>query len=202
MYKSIDPAELHPRAAYQLLISTIVPRPIAWISTLSNTGQRNLAPFSFFNGVGGVPPIVAVSIGSRNGFPKDTLRNLIETGECVIHIVSAKHAAAMNITSTDWEYDIDEFDMANLNVIPSDIVKPPRIADAPIALEGKLLQTVPIEQTGYTLALIRILRFHIEQDLLRPNGTIDPAKLNPVARLGGNEYALLTEFFHMSRPTP
>jgi flavin reductase (DIM6/NTAB) family NADH-FMN oxidoreductase RutF len=202
MHKSIDPANLPPRDVYQLLISTIIPRPIAWISTVSKAGRRNLAPFSFFNGVGGVPPIVAVSIGSRGGIAKDTLRNLQETGECVIQMVTAAQASAMNITSTDWPEDVDEIDMAKLAVIPSDLVRPPRIAAAPIALEGKLLQSVPVAQTGYTLALIRIVRFHIEQNVLRPNGTVDPGKLNPVARLGGSEYALLGDFFTMARPLP
>lgn len=202
MMKSIDPDTLSPRALYQLIIATVIPRPIAWISTQSKAGVRNLAPFSFFNAMSGAPPIVAVSIGNRGGIAKDTLKNLMETNECVIHMVTAGQAQQMNITSTDWPAEVDEFTAAKLETIAADLVTPPRIAAAPVAMEGRLLQTVPLAQTGYTLCLVQLLRLHIAETLLRPNGTVDPTKLNPVARLGGSEYALLSDFFDMQRPAP
>src|SRR5438552_7631164 len=107
---SITPTDLHPRDAYRLLISIVVPRPIAWVSSVGADGTLNLAPFSFFNAVGGTPPTVMVSIGRRAGQPKDTLRNVQETGEFVVHIVERALAEAMNRTSGEYEYDVDEFE--------------------------------------------------------------------------------------------
>ena len=197
---SIVPADLHPRDAYRLLISAVVPRPIGWTSTVGADGTLNIAPFSFFNGVGGNPPVVMISVGQRHGRPKDTLRNAQETGEFVINIVDQALALAMNETSGEWDYDVNEFDRAGLTTTPSVDVKPPRVSSAPIALECKVTQIVPVDGTVYTLILGRVLRFHIREGLLRPNGLIDAARLNPVARLGGDEYATLGHVFEMQRP--
>ncbi|HYO50322.1 MAG TPA: flavin reductase family protein, partial [Chloroflexia bacterium] len=107
---SIAPTDLHPRDAYRLFISVVVPRPIAWVSSIGADGSLNLAPFSFFNGVGGTPPTIMVSVGQRAGVPKDTLRNVRETGEFVVHIVNEEFAERMNVTSGEWSYDVNEFD--------------------------------------------------------------------------------------------
>ena len=197
---SIVPTDLEPRDAYRLLISAVVPRPIGWASTLGANGTLNIAPFSFFNAVSNMPLTVMISVGQRQGQPKDTLRNARETGEYVINIGDEDLAAAMNITSGEWAYEVNEFDRAGLATAASFDVKPPRVAAAPVALECKVTQIVPVQDTTYTLILGRVLRFHIRSGLLRPNGTIDAALLKPVARLSGDEYATLGRVFEMKRP--
>jgi flavin reductase (DIM6/NTAB) family NADH-FMN oxidoreductase RutF len=141
-----------------------------------------------------------IAVGQRQGNPKDTLRNVRETGEFVINIVDEDLAAAMNETSGEWAYDVDEFDRAGLITAPSIDVKPPRVANAPIALEGKVMQIVPVIDTTYTLILGRVLRYHLRANLLRSNGLIDASALKPVARLGGDEYATIGRVFEMKRP--
>src|SRR5512135_1113906 len=197
---SFVPADLDPRAAYRLLISVVVPRPIGWTSTIGVDGSLNLAPFSFFNAVSGVPLTVMISVGQRHGHPKDTLRNAQEAGEFVINIVNEELAAAMNESSGEWAYDVNEFDRAGVTPAPSIDVKPPRVAEAPIALECQVTQIVPVIDTTYTLILGRVLRFHLRSDLLRPNGQIDALRLKPLARLSGDEYATLGGVFEMKRP--
>jgi flavin reductase (DIM6/NTAB) family NADH-FMN oxidoreductase RutF len=197
---SIVPNDLDPRAAYRLLISVVVPRPIGWTSTIGMDGSLNLAPFSFFNAVSNAPLTVMISVGQRQGHPKDTLRNAQETSEFVINIVNEDLAAAMNHTSGEWAYEVNEFDRAGVTPAASIDVKPPRVAEAPIALECKVTQIVPVIDTTYTLILGRVLRFHLRQDILRPNGLVDAALLKPVARLSGDEYATLGRVFEMKRP--
>ncbi len=198
---TINPADLDPRDAYRLLISAVVPRPIGWTSTIGLDGTLNIAPFSFFNAVGGNPLTVMISVGKRRGNPKDTLRNVQETGEFVVHIVSEELTVAMNQTSGEWDYDVNEFDRAGLATAPSIDVRPPRVASAPIALECRVTQIVPVTDTAYTLILGCVLRFHLRDGLLRPNGLIDATVLKPVARLGGDEYATIGRVFEMKRPT-
>jgi flavin reductase (DIM6/NTAB) family NADH-FMN oxidoreductase RutF len=200
-YTTIVPEDLSKKDAYLLLLSAIVPRPIAWISTVGNDGSRNLAPYSFFNGVNGSPPVVMFSASrKRRGDIKDTLRNVQETGEFVINLVDEALAEKMNLTSAEWEYGESEFERAQLETLPSVDVRPLRVAASPIALEAKVVQIIPIEGTPSTLVLGRVLRFHIRRDLMRPNGLIDPEKLRPVSRLGGDEYATLGRVFEMPRP--
>ena len=197
---SIVPGELPPRDAYRLLISVVVPRPIGWVSTLGADGTLNLAPFSFFNAVAGHPPTIMVSVGRRSGQVKDTLRNAQETGEFVVNIVDESLAEAMNTTSGEWPYEVNEFERAGLTTTPSVEVKPPRVAEAMVAMEAKVSQIVPIEQAIYTMILGRIVRYHLREGLLRPNGLVDSTQLRPVARLGGDEYATLGKVFEMVRP--
>lgn len=192
--------EMPPRDAARMFLSIVAPRPIAWVSTVSAEGVRNLAPFSFFNAVAGNPPTVMLAIGQRQGRPKDTLRNVQETGEFVINLVDEALAAAMNLTSGEWESSLDEFQLANLAAVASLEVKPPRVAAAPVAMEARLTQIVPVAGTTATLVLGRIVRFHIRAGLLRPNGLIDAAALRPITRLGGEEYATIGSVFAMARP--
>jgi flavin reductase (DIM6/NTAB) family NADH-FMN oxidoreductase RutF len=197
---SIIPTDLHPRDAYRLFISIIAPRPIAWVSSLGADGTLNLAPFSFFNGVGGTPPTVMISVGQRAGVPKDTLRNVQETGEFVVHIVERVLAEKMNLTAGEYEYGVDEFALAGLEYIPSVDVKPPRLVLASVAMEVKATQFVPVQDTHYTMILGQVLRYHIRDGLIRPNGLIDPLKIHPVARLGGDEYTDVDHIFTLTRP--
>ena len=197
---TIVPTDLLPRDAYRLMISILVPRPIAWVSTLGQDGSLNLAPYSFFNGVGGTPPTIMVAMGQRQGRPKDSLRNIQESGEFVVNIVGADLAHQMNLSSGEYAYDVDEFALAGLQTAPSIDVRPPRVALAPAAMEVKATQFVPVEGTSYTMVLGRILRYHLREGLLRPNGLVDAKLLNPLARLGGDEYALLGDSFEIKRP--
>jgi flavin reductase (DIM6/NTAB) family NADH-FMN oxidoreductase RutF len=197
---SIDPAALAPRDAYRLMISLIVPRPIAWVSTLGTDGSVNLAPFSFFNGVADSPLTVMISVGQRKGRPKDTLRNVSETGEFVINLADEDLLKALNQTSGDYPYGHSEFDPAGVTMAASEVVRPPRVAEAPLAIEARLSQLVPVEQSNYTMILGRVQRFHIREGLLRPNGLVDAALLRPVARLGGDEYATLGTVLELLRP--
>lgn len=193
--------DLDGRDAYRLLTSLIIPRPIAWVSTLSAAGVANLAPYSFFNLVAGRPPTVAVSVGSRgNGEPKDTLVNARETGEFVINLAHEPLARALNATSAPWAPGVSEFQEAGLAALPSTDVAPPRVAGAPAALEARVTQLVPIEGSTYTMILGRVLRVHIREDLLAPDGLVDAERFAPIARLGRDEYAALGPLFRLTRP--
>ncbi len=198
-YLEIDPASLDPRDAYKLFVSCVVPRPIGWMSTVGSDGTLNVAPFSFFNAVGN-PPTVMVAVGARSGQPKDTLRNARETGEFVVHIVDEALAERMNRTSGEWPYDVDEFERADLATAPSSVVTPERIAEAAVAMEGKVTQIVPVEGTTYTMIVGRIVRYHVRADLLREGGLVDALRLRPIARLGGDEYVTVGDVFEMLRP--
>ncbi len=197
---SIVPGDLQPRDVYRLLISSVVPRPIGWVSTIGLDGTLNLAPFSFFNAVGGNPPTILISVGQRKGDPKDTFRNIQDTGEFVVNIVNEELATAMNETAGEWEYHVNEFERAGVTAVPSIDVKPPRVAESPIAMEVKMTQIIPIDDTHYTLILGRVVRFHIREGLRRSNGLIDATLLKPLARLGGDEYATIHQVFEMKRP--
>ena len=197
---SLIPAEMEPASAYKLFQSLVAPRPIAWVSSIDSRGRINLAPFSFFNAVATKPLIVMLAIGRKGSRPKDTLKNLEETGEFVINIVSEELAEAMNITSGDWPPEVNEFEILQLTSLPSIDVKPPRVADAPAAMEAKVRQIVPVEGTSSTLVLGEVVRFHLREGILRPNGLVDPLLSKPVARLGDNEYATIGRVFTMNRP--
>ena len=199
-FVSFVPETMAPRDAYRLLVSSVVPRPIGWASTIGADGSVNLAPFSFFNAVGGPMPFVMISVSRRAGAIKDTLRNASETGEMVLNIVDEDLAPQMNITSGDWSYGDNEFERAGLAAVPSVDVRPPRVAAAPVAMEVKVTQIVPVEGSSYTMIIGRVVRFHIRRDLLRPDGSVDPLRLRPVARLSGDEYACLGEVFTLERP--
>lgn len=197
---SLAPEALGPRDAYRLLISVLVPRPIAWVSSQGTDGWRNLAPFSFFGGVGNYPPTIMIAVGQRQERPKDTLRNIQETGEFVVHIVDETLAPAMNLTSGEYAYEVNEFELAQLATLPALEVRPPRLAAAPVAMECKATQIIPVQGTTYTMILGRVLQFHLREGLLRANGLVDADLLRPVARLGGDEYATLGTVFEMQRP--
>src|SRR5262249_40067422 len=134
----IDPAQLDRRAAYKLMISLIVPRPIAWVSTVSPEGAHNLAPFSYFNGISSHPPIVMIAVGARHGERKDTWRNIQQTGEFVVNVVVPELVDAMVLSSGEFPPEVDEFKEAGVSPLPSKRIKPPRIAESPVSLECAL----------------------------------------------------------------
>lgn len=193
---SVDPEGLDPRAVYKLLIGSIVPRPIAWVSSLSAEGIPNLAPFSFFTIVSTKPPMVSVTFvrrGHSDATPdKDTLANIKATGEYAINVVPAALAQPMARSSQPYEPDVDEFQRVGLTPVESDLIAAPRVAEAPISMECRLETT--IRPGADTVAIGRILRFQFRRGLLLPNGRIDVESLDPLGRLAGDYASISTPF--------
>jgi flavin reductase (DIM6/NTAB) family NADH-FMN oxidoreductase RutF len=199
----VDPSAATHQDIEKLLVSVILPRPIAFVSTLSADGVANLAPFSYFTAVCPKPPVICFSPGNRgrDGTKKDTLRNIEATGEFVVNVVSEEFAAQMVQCSGDYPPDVSEFEVAGLTPIPSDLVKPPRVKESRIQMECRLLQVVTISTGpgGGSLVLGTILRFHVD-DAVTTHGLVDPDKLKPVGRMGGIDYTRTTDRFSMVRP--
>lgn len=195
----LDPRAMTPQDVYKLLTGTVVPRPIGWISTISRDGIPNAAPFSFFNVVGNAPPMVVFSAGMAGpGVPKDTLRNVRDTGEFVVNIVTEATAAAMNITATDFPPQVNEFEAAGLTAAASVKVKAPRIAESPVNFECELVQIIPVGQDAYHLVLGEIVQMHVADGLLE-NGRVRIDRLKPVGRLAGNSYCRVNDVFELVR---
>jgi len=187
---------------YRLLISTVVPRPIAWVVSQDSKGQTNAAPFSFFNAFSNDPPIVGIGIGSRkSGEPKDTRANIRETRGFVVNLVSEHLAEKMNITAIEFSADINELMEAGLTTQPSVHVKPPRIAESPVAIECELVQIVELgEENG--LVLGRVVAMHIHDDAVvdAKKSHIDTPKLRLLGRMHGSGwYARTSDLFQMPR---
>lgn len=203
---SLTPEMMAERAPYHLLTSIAAPRPIAWVSTINAAGVPNLAPFSFYNAVAGFPPTIMFSVSyrvTRQPRVKDTLRNVQEVGEFVSHVVDESLSEAMVLTAADWPTGENEFEIASLEAVPSVDVRPPRIASAPVAMECRVTQIVPVEGSTNVMVLGRVLRFHIREDLFRANGLVDTVKMRPISRMGGPvEYARIGELFHLEIPNP
>jgi flavin reductase (DIM6/NTAB) family NADH-FMN oxidoreductase RutF len=194
----IDPAGLDKADVYRLMISCIVPRPIAWVSTVAPDGTLNAAPFSYFQALSSQPPTILISVGRRrDGRPKDTRANIEATGEFVVNVVGEESGARMVMSSVGYEPDESEFEKVGLEPAPSVKVKPPRIAECAVALECKLDRVLEIGPSGILIA--EIVLFHVRDDLLTANNTVDPAKLRPLGRLGGSNYAPLREVLEISQ---
>lgn len=189
---TVDPAGLDPVQLYRLMISVVVPRPIAWVSTVSEDGVRNAAPFSYFQALSSRPPMVMIAVGKRRGGAfKDTRANIEATGEFVVNIVSEPSGAAMVKTSVGYEPDEDEFERVGLEAAPSERVAPPRIAASAVSLECKLDRVLEVGTSGVCIG--EVLLFHVRDDVLSEDGTVDPVRLRPLGRLGGSNYAPLRE---------
>jgi flavin reductase (DIM6/NTAB) family NADH-FMN oxidoreductase RutF len=204
---TLDPAEQKPQDIYKLLVGSVVPRPIAFVSSVDAKGVRNLAPFSFFTVASANPPIVcfcpmvrgAVSKGLKP--TKDTLRNIIETHEFVVNIVSEEFATQMNASSAELPPEVDEFLVSGLTPLASDLVRPPRVAESHVQMECRLQQVIHVstEPLGGSLVLGEVLRFHVSASLL-DNFRIDPDKLQAIGRMAGSTYIRTRDRFDMERP--
>ncbi|QYB00781.1 flavin reductase family protein (plasmid) [Rhodococcus sp. USK10] len=191
----IDGSTLDPTAAYKLLIGSILPRAIGWVSTVSTEGVANLAPISFFTGVGRKPPMVSLSMQPRSdGSLKDTFVNIRDTGEFCTNLVSLPQAHQMHRTAAEFPSGVDEFEAVGLEKAPSEVVKAPRVAGAPISFECTLERIIPIGDLDDHIVFGVIERFHIRDDLYLDRGRIDTAALNPVGRLAA-EYTLVENVF-------
>jgi flavin reductase (DIM6/NTAB) family NADH-FMN oxidoreductase RutF len=197
-----DFGKIPPREGYKLLVSTVTPRPIAWITSLNAAGQLNAAPFSFFNAFSGDPPVVGIGIGSHEpGRAKDTRRNIRETKEFVVNLVSEETAEAMNVTAIEFEPGVNEIAEAELETVPSVHVKPPRIAASPVSMECALMQIVELGRDN-GLVLGRVLAMHVRDDLvLDPaKNYIDTPRLKLIGRMhGAGWYARTSDLFQMDR---
>ncbi len=198
----LDPRSVSPTSVYKLLIGCVVPRPIAWVSTVGADGIHNLAPFSFFMAVCPDPPTIAFSSGPRDGGKKDTIRNVEHTGDFVVNVVDDPHAEQMNLTSGEYPPEVDEFALAGLTAVPGFRVRAPRVAEAPINMECRVTQIVPVGRGPHSLVLGEVVYFHLHDDVFdRATGRIELHRLRPVGRLAGNLYAHIHDIFEMKRPT-
>lgn len=200
-----DPRDEGKKATYFKMIECIVPRPIAWVSSMSGEGTLNLAPFSFFTGVTSTPPTLLFCAGNkRGGVPKDTPANIAETGEFVVNIVPMDITQSMVQTSAPYDASVDEFEAVGLTTLPSERISVPRVAESPIAFECRLHSIQEIEEAGRITSRIvigYIELIHIADGILDGDGRVDVARLNPVSRLGGQLYAPVGNPFEVPRPT-
>ena len=201
----VDPATLSAGDAYAWQAATILPRPIAWATTVNEDGSANLAPFSYFTGVSSDPPTCLICVSRRRKQPdgvrppKDTWRNVERTGEFVIHVVSDALAHQMNLTSREFPYGTDEIAEVGLTKVACDKVAPPRIADAPVAMECKLERIVEIGRSGTAIIVGEILLWHVHDDLV-VNGRVDLGRLDAIGRMGGPTYTRTRDRFDLQRP--
>jgi flavin reductase (DIM6/NTAB) family NADH-FMN oxidoreductase RutF len=196
----IDPSTIAPLNTYKLLVGVVVPRPIAFVSTISPEGVANLAPFSFFTVASANPPVLCFTASYREP-RKDTLVNIRAMKEFVVNIVSEEFAPKMNVTSGEYAYGVDEFAMSGLTAAPSDVVRPPRVKESHVNMECKLLQTIEVsnQPLGGTLILGQVVRFHID-DAIIEEFRIDPDALAAVGRMAGNTYSRTRDRFDLIRP--
>lgn len=191
----IHSADLTGDAAYKLLCGVVVPRPVAWISTMSSAGISNLAPFSCFTFVSHTPPMLGVSIGRRPAGLKDTARNIHETRQFVVHIGDETLLDPLHRSGAEFPPEVSEADLLGLELVPSRLVAPLRVAKAPIAMECRLHRVVDFGTNQFFVGEIHL--FHIRDDLTVDN-RIDSGRLRPIARLGGPNYSTLGQIIGMA----
>ena len=201
---NIRPDQVPYRDFYRILLTSVGPRPIAWVSTL-NQGHLNLAPFSFFNALSAKPPLLGFCPSLRQidgeSAPKDTLRNIRESGEFVVNVVTFALAEAMNLTSGEYDPSVDEFALAKLTTRPSQVVRPPQVAESPVSFECKLNRIIDFgaEAPSSSLVIGEIVCVHLEEIVVK-EGRLDPGSLDLIGRMGGTQYSRTTERFDMKRP--
>jgi flavin reductase (DIM6/NTAB) family NADH-FMN oxidoreductase RutF len=200
----IDPHAIAPAALNRIITGTVVPRPIAWVSTIDKSGKQNLAPFSFFNAVCYNPPTLLFCPGVRatDMGRKDTYYNIQATKEFVINIVTEELAEAMNVTATELAPEVNEFEMAGLTAAPSTRVRPPRVAESPVNFECTLNQIVDIGDgnpgSGWVV-IGNVVHVHVADEVLLPDYKINIQALKPIGRLAGFKYARVNDIFEIKR---
>ncbi|MBC9207214.1 flavin reductase family protein [Roseomonas aerophila] len=194
-------AALTPRERYKILIGTVVPRPIAWVTTIDAEGRANAAPFSFFNCLSADPAIVALGVEFRpDGAPKDTGRNIRDSGVFTVNIVSDALLEAMNVTAVPFSAGVDELEHAGLAIAPGTAVASPRIIGAPAALECRLHSFLDIGNSR-EIVLGEVVHAHIRADAVNDSLHIDPAVMDAVGRMGGHGYASTRDYFDLPTMT-
>jgi len=193
----IDPKDLGAERIYRLMTGIVVPRPIAWVTTVGPDGVVNAAPFSFFNGISHDPPMLCFSSARRADREKDTLRNVSEVGDFVANIVDDDLVAAMAACAEDYPREVSEFERAGLTPAPGRVVKSPTVAEAPISFECTVVQILPLPGSTYTLVIGQVVYFHVRDDLLLPGHRVDAAALRAVGRMAGNGYTRTHDLFEL-----
>ncbi len=199
----LDFSRLEPLERYRWLASTVTPRPIAWVSSVSVDGVSNLAPFSFFTVISDDPATLLINVNHRaDGGLKDTLLNVQASGELVIQLVSFAQAEAMNASAALLPYGISEFEQCGIASLPSVQVKPPRVAGAAIAFECRLVEAMPYPAASPNCHLLfaEVLLAHIDDAVLNEQGRIDSQQLDLIGRLGGSGYTRTLQRFELQRP--
>lgn len=198
---SIDPKQNSERDNYKLLIGSIIPRPIAFVTTQSENGIVNGAPFSYFNIVSSNPPMVSLAIQRPGDHVKDTARNIYNNQQFVVHIVDDENVAQVNETAASLPASESEIELANLTLVQSENVSVPGVKEAKVRMECRLLQAIPLggEEPSSDLFIGEVVRFHIDETIYE-DGRIDPKGLNAISRLAGSSYATIGEIFSMERP--
>ncbi|KAF2518614.1 flavin reductase family protein [Flavobacterium salilacus subsp. salilacus] len=199
----IDPAKTSQRNIYKILSGAIIPRPIAWVSSISDEGITNLAPFSFFNMVGDDPPHIMFSTVRTGDKNKDTLNNVLATKQFVVNLATEDLVEKMNDTSASLPPNESEFDFAGLTPAPSVFIKPPRVQESPVSMECELVHHYSLEghqNGGATIMIGRVVMIHIDESILLDDFKINMETYKPVARLAGSNYAGLGEIFSIKRP--
>lgn len=197
-----DPDQLEQKNIYKLLTGAVIPRPIGWISTISPDGIRNLAPFSYFNIISDDPPHVIFSTVRNSGANKDTLNNVLQTGEFVVNMVTEDTVEAANMTSASVPADVDEFTLAGVTPLPATLVKPSLVAESPIQFECRMVHHYEVEQHrfgGAVLVVGRVVMIHIDNRIVSDDFRIDTQLYRPVARLAGSNYSTLGNIFSIKR---
>jgi flavin reductase (DIM6/NTAB) family NADH-FMN oxidoreductase RutF len=200
----IDPEQASIRDVHSYMVSLITPRPIAWVATVSAAGEMNLAPFSYFNGVGANPPtLMFCPANRRDGSPKDTLANVEQTRQFTVNLVSFAQAEAMNQTSADYDSRVSEFATCGVVGTPSVKVGPPRVKDSLASFECELLQVLKLGSgpAGANVVIGQIVLLHVADEVLDANGRVNAAKLDTIGRLGGQAYLRTTDRFELERPS-
>ena len=201
---SIDVESLRPSEFYQHMVRMIVPRPIAWVSTRSPNGVDNIAPFSYFTGVGSRPPtLLFCPANRRDGTPKDTMANIEATGEFVVNVVTDRVAEAMNTTAAEISSDESEFEMAGLETVEAEVLQVARVKESPAQFECRLRELIRVGDGpgGANIVLGDVLRMHLDPAVLNSEGFVDPEQLDAVGRMGGLTYARTRDRFDLTRPS-
>ncbi|HUD64009.1 MAG TPA: flavin reductase family protein [Candidatus Sulfotelmatobacter sp.] len=205
---NVTPSEIPHSELYGILLNSVAPRPIAWVSTLSASGQPNLAPFSFFNAMCVDPPLLGFAPGLRQpkqadtqGEPKDTLRNVRETKEFVVNIVTCDLLQAMNVTSGEYDPSVNEFELAKVTPLPSRLVRPARVAESPVSFECRLYQILDFSPAPASSSLVigKIVSIYMDDAHIK-KGKLDRNSLDLVGRMGGVQYTRTRERIELARP--
>ena len=195
-----DPDAMKVREIYQLLVQLVVPRPIAWVSSISDAGVTNLAPYSFFNAVGANPPtLMFCPVNRRDGSFKDSLSNVLENGEFVVNVVSHDLGPAMKETAADFDSEISEFESVGIDTLDSTHVKPPHVAESLAQFECRLNRVIHLAQgpAGANIVIGDIVQIHVADSVIREPGKIDAEKLDAIGRMGGSSYTRTTNQFDL-----
>lgn len=198
-----DPAAMERIRVYKIVAGSVLPRPIGLISTVGSNGRPNLAPFSFFNALSSDPPYVAVSISKHipDGRPKDTLRNILETGEFVANLVSEDIVRAQDLCAHEYPPETDEFEISGLTPAPSVRVRAPAVLQSRVNFECRLFQSIPLPKSSYTLIVGEVVHMRVAREVMGDNGRVDVEKLAPVGRMVGNTYCRTRDTFALDRNT-